>query len=103
MKIFKIAFICLFLTACQSTKDAFTLKKKSSEDEFLVEKKSPLVLPPDYGKLPMPDSNLSKKDQTKDEIEIEKLVSGENVKVIKKLDENSKPTTIEKSILEKIK
>ena len=28
--------------------------KKSSSDEFLVEKKSPLVMPPDYNNLPVP-------------------------------------------------
>ena len=37
-----IIFISLFfLTSCGSSKDAFTLKKKSSIDEFLVEKKKP--------------------------------------------------------------
>jgi hypothetical protein len=43
------------LSSCQSAKDALTLKKKPSRDEFLVEKKSPLVMPPDYGKLPIPE------------------------------------------------
>ena len=42
MKKITLIFIALFfLASCQSTKDAFTLKKKSSADEFLVEKKSP--------------------------------------------------------------
>ena len=55
MKKIIVIFITLFfLAACQSTKDAFTLKKKSSTDEFLVEKKNPLELPPDYGELPLP-------------------------------------------------
>ena len=41
MKNFSIVLIVLFvLTACQATKDALTLKKKSSADEFLVEKKA---------------------------------------------------------------
>ena len=53
-KIIFILISLLLLTSCQSAKDAFTLKKKSTADEFLVEKKSPLVLPPDYGKLPVP-------------------------------------------------
>jgi hypothetical protein len=52
-KIFLILIIVITLTSCQSAKDALTLKKKSNADEFLVEKKSPLVLPPDYGKLPI--------------------------------------------------
>ena len=33
-------FFTLFLTACASVKDTFTLKKKSAADEFLVEKKA---------------------------------------------------------------
>jgi len=35
-------------------KQIFTNQKKSSTDEFLVEKKSPLVQPPEYNELPIP-------------------------------------------------
>ena len=38
-KIFLVLSFTLFLTACQSAKDALTLKKKNSGEEFLVEKK----------------------------------------------------------------
>ena len=31
------------------------MQKKSSADEFLVKKKDPLILPPDYENLPTPD------------------------------------------------
>ena len=56
MKKILYIFILLFaLAACQATQDALTLKKKNSADEFLVEKKSPLVLPPNYGDLPLPN------------------------------------------------
>ena len=46
-------FIVLFLmtltiTNCQSVVDGISMKKKGSEDQFLIEKKSPLVLPPDF-------------------------------------------------------
>ena len=63
-----LLLVFFILTACQSAKDAFTLKKKSSGDEFLVEKKSPLVLPPNYGELPIPDENnlKNKKDDSND-------------------------------------
>ena len=59
-KIIKIIVISLILASCQSAKDALTLKKKESSDEFLVEKKSPLVMPPDYGKLPEPSDGKVK-------------------------------------------
>ena len=42
-----------------------TLKKKSSSDEFLVEKKSPLVLPPNYGELPLPNEDNKKEKNEK--------------------------------------
>ena len=39
-KILPLLFLIVFLSSCQSAQDAFTLKKKTSSDEFLVEKKA---------------------------------------------------------------
>ena len=102
MKKITVIFIALFfLASCQSTKDAFTLKKRSSTDEFLVEKKNPLVLPPDYGKLPMPqDSGINSNEIEDDKIQI--LVNDENKNLSSTVEKGSKPTSIEKSILEQI-
>ena len=103
-KLIKISFILLFITSCQSAKDAFTLQKANSTDEFLVEKKSPLVLPPKYGELPLPDENknIDNKDQIEDE-GIKSLVSSKEKSSTAGLKKNSKPTSIENSILDKIK
>tara|TARA_Y100000389_G_scaffold199669_1_gene238508 strand:+ start:646 stop:942 length:297 start_codon:yes stop_codon:yes gene_type:complete len=96
-KILWVISIIYFLTACQSTKDALTLKKKESADEFLVEKKSPLVLPPSYGELPIPDDTKNENDTNTtvslndDELKINELII------------NSEPTTLEKSVVEKMK
>ena len=49
-----------FITSCGTIKEGFTNQKKNSSDEFLVEKKSPLVLPPDFGDLPEPSSKNKK-------------------------------------------
>ena len=100
-KIFLILSLSLYLTACQSAKDALTLKKKNSGDEFLVEKKNPLVLPPDYGELPEPGkvSNIKEESDIDDDIQITLSnieLNSEN-KII-----NSEPTSIERSVLEKI-
>ncbi len=43
-------------------KKAMSGQKTSNTDEFLIKKKDPLVLPPDYGELPLPKS---KKKETK--------------------------------------
>ena len=46
--------IFIILSGCQNVKDTLSMKKKKSYDEFLIEKKNPLVLPPDFSKLPKP-------------------------------------------------
>ena len=101
MRNFLIVLIVLFaLTACQATKDALTLKKKSSADEFLVEKKSPLVLPPNYGDLPLPNEQTT--NEQSDEEEIKVSLGNDKLKIDVPI-KNSKPTSLEQSVLEKIK
>ena len=50
-RIFLFIILLTFLFGCKSAKDVLTLKKKNNADEFLGEKKSPLVVPPDFDKL----------------------------------------------------
>ena len=78
-----------------------TLKKKASGDEFLVEKKSPLVLPPDYGDLPLPgETNMNNDKDQNNDIEVSlgdiQIPKSESTK-------NTEPTSIEESVLKKIK
>ena len=47
----------LFLFSCSGLKKGFSNQKKNNSDEFLVEKKAPLVMPPDYKELPKPKTN----------------------------------------------
>ena len=59
-KISPILFlVTVFLTfqSCQTVKEGFTSQKKKSTDEFLVEKKSPLVMPPEFNELPLPKTS----------------------------------------------
>jgi hypothetical protein len=91
--------VILFLSSCGSIKEGFKNQKKNSTDEFLVEKKSPLVMPPDYNVLPIPkQKSLDKK--VEDNI-IESLISKKNVKIIE--DVNTKSQSLEEQILKKIK
>ncbi|MDC0992605.1 bifunctional phosphopantothenoylcysteine decarboxylase/phosphopantothenate--cysteine ligase CoaBC [Candidatus Pelagibacter sp.] len=46
--------ILLFLNSCGTIAEGLGGSKKKGSDEFLVEKKSPLVLPPSFGELPEP-------------------------------------------------
>lgn len=95
--------ICLLLlnlvSACQSAREGFSLKKKDNSDEFLVKKKSPLVMPPNYYDLPEP-KNLQINTKDKKEDEFEKIIS--NSKNFQNTNDKKK-TNIEKSVFEKIK
>ena len=101
MKKIIIIFVCMFfLESCANVREGFTLKKKSPIDEFLVEKKNPLVLPPNFGKLPVPQDQV-KNSKIKNE-EVKNLISKENENSSSSVKKKTKPTSIEKSILEKI-
>ena len=99
-KKFIAVFIIFFLTGCNSLKEGLEGNRKSKNaEEFLIQKKNPLVLPPDYSKLPIP-KNVSE-EKTTDEFNLEDILkkdignlNSENV---------SKSNSIEKSVLDKIK
>ena len=104
MKIKKIIFLSLIITSFKSSKDTFTLKKKESSDEFLVEKKSPLVMPPEYGMLPMPDSANQSQKKVNDNSVKDLLIKNEKKnKDVSVNDNSTQATSIEKLILKKIK
>ena len=57
-KIIYILSLLLFVTSCgtfDSIKRGLTGQKRDSSDEFLIKKKDPLILPPDFENLPLPD------------------------------------------------
>ena len=89
-----------FLTSCATIKEGFTSQKKNSTDEFLVEKKSPLVMPPEFNKLPFPNS-IQNQTRSSDENKIKNIIKKTEVSI----NDNSinQNTSFEKSILEKIK
>ena len=97
-----ILILAFFLLQnCSTIKEGFTSQKKNSVDEFLVEKKSPLVMPPDFEELPVPGVETATEDE--DQSEIKSLLSSDNKKSINKTNTTQKTTTLEGSILEKIK
>ena len=105
MKYLKILIffqLIFLLYSCSTMKEGFKNQKKSSSDEFLVEKKSPLVMPPDYNDLTVPDQNKEISDI--DENKIKDLVSSNNNKENREIDNSEeKNLNIENSILKKIK
>jgi len=97
-KFYIVLSIVIFLSSCSSIKKGFVHEKKNNSDEFLVEKKSPLVMPPDYNELPIP----KKENVEKETNDIKSLISKtKNDETKENLDE--KKSTFDSSILEKIK
>ena len=57
----KIIILCLTLFLLSSC-SGFKLKRSENPEEFLIEKKNPLVMPPDIDDLPTPNKNIIKKN-----------------------------------------
>ena len=97
----KIVWISLgfffLLVSCGDVGKVLRNEKIKNTDEFLVKKKGPLVLPPDYERIPAPDTIVRDNDNEKNKIK--KILKAPIQE--KKIDNNS--TSIEKSILEKIR
>ena len=101
-KIILIILIVSF-TSCQSIKDGLSGRKSENSDEFLVQKKNPLVLPPDYLKLPKPDESVEDKNQL--EI-IEEETDIQNILNVKQVEQNQKTKNFgnaEEFVLENIR
>ena len=92
--------ILLFLSSCQGVKDALSGKKYENSDEFLVIKKNPLVLPPNFNDLPTPKDVADTTQIDNIENEIEDLIS--SIKDNDEVSESSSSDT-ESFVLEKIK
>ena len=76
-------FVSLFIYSCTG----FKLKKKStSGEEFLIEKKDPLILPPDFSKLPKPKDDLEKKDNEEETIALDSIFSEKDSNNTKEID-----------------
>ena len=96
--------ILLFLNSCGTVAKGLGGSKKKGSEEFLVKKKTPLVLPPSFGVLPEPGkkpegNTISGKKDTSD---IEDIIN-QNSSVSVSKNNNDIENSIEQSILKKIK
>ena len=103
MKNKKTAFIIsviFLLTSCaesfDSVKRGITGAKRKSADEFLVKKKDPLTLPPDYENLPTPAEKIA--ESKEDEIIKKKLKSVDNT-----IEKSKRTSSAEESIIDQIR
>ena len=105
MKVLNIPLILILaslVSSCGTVKDAFTNQKKNSSDEFLVEKKSPLSMPPDYKELPVPKTSQNQSEN--DDKKIKSLITNnDNIEDQNTKNSNNQSQDFEQTILEKIK
>ena len=103
---FYIIFLSLviILSSCQKFSEGMTGSKRSkTSDEFLVHKKKPLVMPPDFEDMPSPIQNKQKEEELsasnesiEDLLNIKKKENNES-------SESGNDSSLEQSILKKIK
>ena len=81
--IFLIVIFVTFISGCSSIKDTLTGVKKQNTDEFLVKKKDPLVLPPNFNDLPKPQTQKNSENNEEESIDFTNILSeSENKKEI---------------------
>ena len=89
------------MNSCKSMQEAGKVlrnEKVKTTDEFLVKQKEPLILPPDYNKIPVPGS-LSKDGNSKDGNNIKKILKNSQSKT----PNNNNSSSVEDSIIDKIR
>jgi hypothetical protein len=98
-----IFLILLLLNSCSSVGEGLGGTKKKGSDEFLIEKKAPLVLPPNFGELPEPRAKIDRNSESnnKSGSSIEDLI-GKSSTTDANIENNKSKSTIEKTIIEKI-
>ena len=92
-KILSILIITILLSGCENIQRQLSMEKKENVDEFLIQKKNPLVLPPEFSKLQKPTDEINRVKDEEEEIDLSK--------VLKKSDEtkiSNQSTDLEKSI-----
>ena len=100
LRIIILSNLFLFLLSCGTVKEGFSNQNKNNSDEFLVEKKTPLVMPPNYNELP--EQKINQQEITEEKNPIKSLLIQED----DPLNDNEiddKDKKLEDSLLEKIK
>ena len=95
LKIVLLIILMPLLSYCGGVKEALEGKKRSEQsDEFLVEKKNPLQMPPDMNKLPKPGEDFKSIGKT----------SNDSVKDLLKIKDNDvKDSSGESDLLNNMK
>lgn len=97
-----LLLLLILLNSCGGFREAGKVlrnEKTITTDEFLVEKKEPLVMPPEFKKIPEPGSLNSK--QVDEKNRIKNILTREDIQKNNKKQTNS--SDVEQSIIEQIR
>ena len=97
-KFILLILIFAYLQGCSSVTEGFKLKKGNTGDEFLVEKKNPLVLPPNFSKLPEPVSVTE--NENENEFDLKEILDGDKIKEDSEISKSN--SSLQNSIIKKI-
>ncbi len=76
LKFFLLIIFSFFLISCGNNwsefKKTMSGQKVTNTDEFLIQKKDPLILPPEFEKLPLPNTKkiIMKKIQSRQRLDL---------------------------------
>ena len=94
--------LVFFVTSCadswDSVKRGLTGEKRNTADEFLIKKKDPLILPPDFENLPEPGESSVARSQTSIEEKLKKQAIEDNTP-----STSTSSKSVEESILKQIR
>ena len=90
-----ILLSAIFISGCNTVKESLLLKKKDNTDEFLVKKKNPLILPPNFNDLPKPEKETSGGNNKDEDLDFSKIL---NESKVKKQTIKEKDKSLERSI-----
>ena len=93
-------FCLLFFNSCANVKDALQGKKTENSDEFLIKKKNPLILPPDFDDLPEPKDEKTSAEE--DDVNIEEIIGIYNDDENQQSSESSLSESTEQFVLDNI-
>ena len=96
-----IGIASLLLSSCSTVKKAFDPQRKNGSEEFLVEKKSPLSMPPSFNELPVPQNNDKDNQNQSEDIELLITENHDNESQLTETDNFNKD--FEQLLLDKIK
>ena len=95
-----LILLSILLSSCGSIQKALDPQNKNTSDEFLVEKKSPLSMPPSFEELPVPSNQkITEENKTNN---IKSLITKKNSNNEKSANVDT-DKDFEESILDKIK